>query len=130
MKKVITYGTFDLLHYGHHRFLKRAKDLGDFLIVALSSDTFNEQDKGKKTYYPCEIRKEMLSSIKYIDEIIIEDNWEQKLDDIKKHNVDIFVIGDDWIGEFDYLKDYCEVIYLPRTENISSTMLRDYLMYK
>ena len=125
MKKVLTYGTFDLLHYGHIRLLKRAKALGDYLIVALSTDEFN-QTKGKKAYHPYEVRKEILESIKYVDEIIPENNWEQKLNDVKKYNIDIVVMGDDWAGsdKFDYLKQYCEIVYLPRTEGISTTQIK------
>ena len=116
MKKVITYGTFDVLHYGHIRLLKRAKELGDYLIVAL---------KGKKSFYPYEIRKELLQSIKYVDLIIPEENWEQKISDVQKYNIDTFVIGSDWRGKFDFLKKYCEVVYLERTDGISSTKVRN-----
>ena len=128
MKKVLTYGTYDLLHYGHIRLLKRAKALGDYLIVALSTDEFNEI-KGKKSYFDYETRKEMLESIKYVDEIIPEQNWEQKLEDVKKYNIDIVVMGDDWDGnkKFELLKDYCEVVYLKRTENISTTQIKELL---
>lgn len=122
-KIVITYGTFDLLHKGHVRILKRAKELGDYLIVAISSDEFNAV-KGKKSYFCYEDRKEMLESIKYVDKVIPETCWEQKIQDVKKYNVDIFVMGDDWKGKFDFLKDYCEVIYLPRTEGISATKIK------
>ena len=124
MKKVITYGTFDVLHYGHIRLLKRAKELGDYLIVALSTDEFNAL-KGKKSFYPYEIRKELLQSIKYVDQIIPEENWEQKISDVQKYNIDVFVIGSDWRGKFDSLKEYCEVVYLERTDGISSTKVRN-----
>ena len=124
MKKVITYGTFDVLHYGHIRLLKRAKELGDYLIVALSTDEFNAL-KGKKSFYPYEIRKELLQSIKYVDLIIPEENWEQKISDVQKYNIDTFVIGSDWRGKFDFLKKYCEVVYLERTDGISSTKVRN-----
>lgn len=124
MKKVITYGTFDVLHYGHIRLLKRAKELGDYLIVALSTDEFNAL-KGKKSFYPYEIRKELLQSIKYVDQIIPEENWEQKISDVQKYNIDVFVIGSDWRGKFDFLKEYCEVVYLERTDGISSTKVRN-----
>ncbi|ADQ04953.1 glycerol-3-phosphate cytidylyltransferase [Caldicellulosiruptor owensensis OL] len=124
MKKVITYGTFDLLHYGHLLFLKRAKSLGDYLIVGLSTDEFNEV-KGKKSYFKFEQRKEFLQAIKYVDLIIPENSWEQKVDDIIKYKIDIFVIGEDWMGKFDYLSEYCEVVYLPRTPIISSTILKN-----
>lgn len=123
MVKVITYGTFDILHYGHINLLKRAKDLGDHLTVVLSTDEFNAI-KGKKSYYPYETRKYMLEAIKYVDEIIPETSWDQKVKDIEKHHIDIFVMGDDWEGKFDFLKDYCEVIYLPRTPEISSTKIK------
>ena len=126
MKKVITYGTFDLLHYGHINLLKRAKALGDYLIVALSSDKFNVI-KGKMSFFNFEERKTILESIKYVDEVIMEDAWEQKITDIKKYNIDIFVIGNDWEGKFDFLKDYCEVVYLPRTPDISTTQIKKYL---
>lgn len=125
MKTVITYGTFDLLHYGHIEILRRAKELaqGGKLIVAISSDEFNAI-KGKKAHMPFEKRKELVEAIRYADEVIAEENWEQKKDDIRKHNVDIFVMGNDWEGKFDELKDLCEVRYLPRTPSISSTALR------
>ena len=123
MKKVITYGTFDLLHYGHINLLKRAKDLGDYLIVAVSTDEFNAL-KGKKSYFSYQERVYMLESIKYVDEIIPEDNWEQKIDDIKKYDVDTFVMGNDWEGKFDYLNEYCNVVYLERTPEISTTQIK------
>ncbi|MBS9775350.1 glycerol-3-phosphate cytidylyltransferase [Candidatus Gracilibacteria bacterium] len=126
MKKVITYGTFDLLHKGHINILKRAKELGDYLIVAISSDEFNLL-KNKKSFYSFEERKYILEAIKYVDEIIPENNWEQKKEDIKKFNIDIFVMGDDWKGKFDELKEFCEVVYLPRTPEISTTSLKSRL---
>ncbi|MFG6495380.1 glycerol-3-phosphate cytidylyltransferase [Fictibacillus sp. UD] len=126
MKKkiVITYGTFDVLHYGHINLLKRAKALGDHLIVGLSTDEFNEL-KGKKSYYSYYHRKEILQSIKYVDNVIPEECWEQKALDLKNYEVDIFVMGNDWEGKFDFLSDNCKVIYLPRTEGISSTLIRE-----
>ena len=124
MKRVMTYGTFDLLHYGHINILKRAKSLGDYLIVGLSSDEFNEL-KGKKSVMSYEERKEILENIRYVDKVIKESNWEQKVDDIIKYNIDVFVIGDDWEGKFDFLKEYCEVVYLPRTKSISTTLLKE-----
>ncbi|MEO1927628.1 MAG: glycerol-3-phosphate cytidylyltransferase [Nautiliaceae bacterium] len=126
MKRVLTYGTFDMFHIGHLNLLKRAKELGDYLIVGVSTDGFN-QIKGKKTLIPFNERKDIVESIKYVDLVIPENNWEQKIDDIKKYKVDVFVMGDDWRGKFDFLKDYCEVIYLPRTEGISTTKLKENL---
>ena len=125
MKKVLTYGTFDLLHYGHIRLLKRAKALGDYLIVALSTDEFNAT-KNKKAYHNYEIRKEILEAIKYVDLVIPEKNWEQKIDDIKNYDIDIVVMGSDWEGsdKFDYLKEYCDIVYLPRTEGISTSKIK------
>lgn len=124
MKKVITYGTFDLLHTGHINILRRAKDLGDYLIVAVSTDEFNA-GKGKKSYYTYEQRKTILEAIRYVDEVIPEDNWEQKTDDVKNNDVDIFVMGDDWEGKFDFLREHCEVVYLPRTVGISTTKIKE-----
>ena len=122
-KIVLTYGTFDMFHIGHLNLLNRLKSLGDKLIVAVSTDEFNSI-KGKKTLIPFEQRALIVQNIKCVDIVISEENWEQKIDDIKKYNVDIFAIGDDWQGKFDFLKDYCEVIYLPRTQNISTTELK------
>ena len=124
MKKIITYGTFDLLHAGHVNILRRAKELGDYLIVAVSTDEFNRL-KHKEAYHSYEDRKLILEAIKYVDEVIPEENWEQKRDDIKKYDIDIFVMGHDWEGEFDFLKDLCEVVYLPRTEGISTTKIKE-----
>lgn len=126
MRKILTYGTYDLLHFGHINLLKRAKDLGDYLIVGLSTDEFN-QAKQKKSYFSFEKRMYMLESVKYVDQVIEEKNWEQKIEDIKKYNIDIFVMGDDWKGKFDYLEDHCEVIYLPRTEGVSTTEIKENL---
>jgi len=126
MKTVITYGTFDILHVGHINLLKRASELGDRLIVAISSDEFNA-GKHKSSLLNYENRKVVVESIRYVDMVIAETNWEQKIIDIKKYNVDIFVMGDDWKGKFDFLKEYCEVIYLPRTDGISTTQIKDEL---
>ncbi len=125
MKRVLTYGTFDLLHYGHIRILKRAKELGDYLVVALSTDEFNAT-KGKKAYHSYETRKKMLEAIRYVDLVIPENNWEQKIQDIKDYKIDVVVMGDDWAGsdKFDYLKDYCEVVFLERTPGVSTTMIK------
>ena len=124
MKKVITYGTFDLFHVGHLNLLRRAKELGDYLIVAVSSDAFNAT-KGKQCAIPDYERMEIVQAIKYVDKVILEESWEQKISDVQKYDVDIFVMGDDWKGKFDFLKDYCEVVYLPRTEGISTTQIKD-----
>ena len=123
--RVLTYGTYDLLHYGHIRLLKRAKKLGDYLIVALSTDEFNEI-KGKKAYHDYKTRKEMLEAIRYVDLVIPENDWEQKIDDVKKYFVDVVVMGSDWVNneKFECLRDYCEVVYLPRTEGISTTKIK------
>ena len=125
-KRVITYGTFDLFHIGHLKLLQRLKSLGDELIVAVSTDEFNEI-KGKKTIIPFDQRKEIVENIKCVDMVIAENNWEQKINDIKKHNIDLFSIGSDWEGEFDFLKEHCEVVYLERTDGISSTQLKNTL---
>ena len=128
MKRILTYGTFDLLHYGHINLLKRAKALGDYLVVAVSTDEFNEI-KGKKAYHNYETRKMMLEAVRYVDLVIPEENWEQKIDDVKKYDIDIVVMGSDWAGSdrFDYLKEYCEVVYLPRTEGVSTTKIKEEL---
>lgn len=126
MRRVLTYGTYDLLHYGHIRLLQRAKALGDYLIVALSTEEFNEL-KGKKTYHNYETRKMMLEAIRYVDLVIPEENWEQKVDDVKKYQVDVVVMGSDWAGSerFEYLRKYCDVVYLDRTEGISTTKIKE-----
>ena len=130
MKRVITYGTFDLLHYGHINLLKRAKELGDYLIVCLSKDEFNEK-KGKKSFFTYEQRKLLLESIRYVDLVIPETCWEQKKSDVKKYQIDTFVIGDDWSGKFDFLKDEgVKVVYLPRTPEISTTQIKKSLNSK
>ena len=129
MKRVITYGTYDLLHYGHIELLRRAREMGDYLIVALSTDEFN-QIKNKKSYYDYEQRKMMLESIRYVDLLIPEEGWGQKEKDVDRFDVDVFVMGHDWEGEFDFLKDKCEVIYLNRTEGISTTKIKQELYGK
>ena len=126
MKRVITYETYDVLHYGHINLLKRARALGDYLIVVLSSDEFNAI-KNKKSYYTYEQRKIILVACRYVDLVIPEYNWEQKINDVQKYQADIFVMGDDWEGKFDFLKDYCEVVYLPRTPDVCSTSTKEYL---
>lgn len=123
MIKIITYGTFDLFHIGHLRLLKRVKELGNHLSVSISTDEFNSV-KGKKTLIPYEQRKEIVENIKCVDLVIPETCWEQKIEDIKKYEIDIFAMGRDWEGKFDFLKEYCEVVYLPRTEDISSTEIK------
>ncbi|WP_286821671.1 glycerol-3-phosphate cytidylyltransferase [Mitsuokella sp. UBA4253] len=125
MKRVITYGTFDLLHYGHINLLRNAKALGDYLIVALSTDEFNWNQKHKKTYFSYKQRKQLLEAIRYVDLVIPEENWEQKKTDAHKYQIDIFTIGDDWKGKFDFLKkEGVDVVYLPRTPEISSSQIK------
>ena len=126
MKRVITYGTFEMLHYGHINLLRRAKEQGDYLIVALSTDEFNWQEKHKKTYFEFEKRKQLLEAIRYVDLVIPEESWEQKVADMSLYQVDTFVMGDDWQGEFDYLaeKTGVDVIYLPRTPEVSTTQIK------
>lgn len=127
MKRVITYGTFDVLHYGHINLLKRAKSLGDYLVVALSSDEFNKL-KNKESFYTYEQRKTLLEACRYVDLVIPEENWEQKISDVQKYQIDLFVMGDDWKGKFDFLKEYCEVQYLTRTPDVSSTNTKKHLI--
>lgn len=126
MKRVLTYGTFDLLHHGHIRLLERSRALGDHLTVAVSTDQFN-LGKGKICAYTYEERVHILEAIRYVDRVIPEISWDQKITDVQKYDIDIFVIGDDWKGKFDFLKDYCEVIYLPRTPDISTTQVKEIL---
>lgn len=125
MKRVITYGTFDLLHYGHINLLKRARELGDYLIVALSTDEFNWDSKRKQCYFSYEKRRQLLEAVRYVDLVIPEESWEQKRSDIQLYKVDTFVMGDDWQGKFDFLKDLCEVVYLPRTPEISTSQIKN-----
>lgn len=124
MKKVITYGTFDLLHKGHVLLLQRARGLGDHLTVAMSTDEFNTI-KGKKSYTSWDDRKLILEALSCVDEVIPENTWEQKIDDIKNNKIDIFVMGDDWEGKFDFLSEYCQVIYLPRTAGVSTSKIKE-----
>ena len=125
MKRVITYGTFDLLHYGHINLLRRAKALGDYLIVAVSTDEVNRVEKNKVCYFTYQQLKELLEAIRYVDLVIPETCWEQKRSDIHEYHVDTFVIGDDWTGKFDFLKEEgAEVVYLPRTPEISTTQIK------
>jgi glycerol-3-phosphate cytidylyltransferase len=126
LRRVITYGTFDVLHFGHINLLRRAKQLGDYLIVGLSTDDFN-LSKNKEFYYNYEQRKSIIEACRYVDLVIPENDWAQKTDDIQKYEIDVFVMGDDWKGKFDFLKSYCEVVYLPRTPDVSSTQTKDYL---
>jgi len=126
LRKVITYGTFDLFHIGHLNLLRRARELGDFLVVAVSTDEFNA-GKHKKCVYPYEHRSRIVEAIRYVDLVIPETNWEQKTRDVAKYHIDVFVIGDDWKGKFDFLKSSCEVVYLPRTECISTTGVKNKL---
>lgn len=123
MRTVITYGTFDLFHVGHLRLLERARDMGDRLIVGVSSDEFNT-GKGKKTIIPYADRAAIIAGLKCVDGVIREDAWEQKADDITRYDVDVFVMGADWKGKFDALKALCQVVYLPRTEGVSTTELK------
>lgn len=125
MKRVITYGTFDLLHYGHINLLRRAKQYGDYLIVALSTDDFNWNQKRKKCYFSFDKRKALLEAIRYVDLVIPEESWEQKVTDVREYHIDTFVMGDDWKGEFDFLQDEgVDVVYLPRTPEVSTTQIK------
>jgi glycerol-3-phosphate cytidylyltransferase len=124
MKRVLTYGTFDTLHFGHIRLLQRARELGDYLIVGLSTDGFNAQ-KDKKAFHSWEERKFFLEALRYVDLVIPEDNWGQKITDVKLYHVDVFTMGSDWEGRFDDLSEHCKVTYLSRTPNVSSTQIRN-----
>lgn len=125
MKRVLTYGTFDLLHHGHIRLLKRAHALGDYLVVAVSTDEFNAS-KGKRAYHDYATRKEIVEAIRYVDLVIPERSWDQKLEDIEDYDIDIVAMGDDWADSdrFDYLKAYCDLVFLPRTEGISTSEMK------
>ena len=124
MERVITYGSFDLLHYGHINLLRRAKRLGDYLVVGLSTESFSEI-KGKQCYFTYDEREQLLESIRFVDLVVPEDSWEQKVEDIKTYHIDTFVIGDDWKGHFDFLEEYCRVVYVPRTPEISTTQIKN-----
>ena len=126
MRRILTYGTYDLLHWGHIRLLKRAKERGDYLVVAVSTDEFNWESKKKKSYHDFATRKKMLEAVRYVDLVIPEERWDQKISDIKKYEIDEVVMGDDWKGNehFEALRDYCEVTYLPRTEGVSTTKIK------
>ena len=127
-RRIITYGTFDLFHVGHVRLLQRLADLGDRLIVACSTDEFNAL-KGKTTAVPYADRVEVLQACRYVDQVIPEENWAQKRDDIARLGADLFAMGDDWVGKFDDLRDLCDVLYLPRTENVSTTELKELIQH-
>ncbi|GIU02832.1 glycerol-3-phosphate cytidylyltransferase [Shewanella sp. KT0246] len=128
--KILTYGTFDLFHIGHLNLLRRSKALGNHLTVAISTDEFNLESKSKVCAQPYYERAEIVGSIKYVDEVIAEKNWDQKIKDVVENNIDVFVIGDDWEGKFDFLKEYCEVVYLPRTEGVSTTDRKNEIISK
>lgn len=122
-RTVLTYGTFDLFHPGHVQLLKRARELGSRLVVGLSTDEFNAR-KGKKSVMSFEDRKAVLESCRYVDEVFPEDDWQQKVTDVIRLNVDVFTMGDDWVGKFDFLSEHCTVIYLTRTPDISTTQIK------
>ena len=125
MKRVITYGSFDLLHYGHIELLRRAKEMGDYLIVALSTDEFSAY-KGQRAYFSFDQRKTMLEAIRYVDLVVPEQTWGQKSQDIDEYGIDVFVIGDDWIDTFnEQLEGRCEIVYLPRTPEIDSLRMQE-----
>lgn len=125
MRRVITYGTFDLLHYGHINLLRRARELGDYLVVALSTDEFNWREKRKRCYFSYEERRQLLEAIRYVDLVIPEEGWCQKRSDVHEYRIDTFVMGDDWEGKFDFLREEgCEVVYLPRTPEISTSKIK------
>lgn len=125
LKRIITYGTFDLLHYGHINLLKRARALGDYLVVVLSTDEFNWNEKKKKCYFTYNQRKALLESIRYVDLVIPENSWDQKINDVKEYHIDTFVMGDDWKGKFDFLaQEGVDVVYLPRTPEVSTSQIK------
>lgn len=129
MTRILTYGTYDLLHIGHVNLLRRARELGDYLVVGLSTDEFNSL-KHKSSFLSYEHRKIIVEAIRYVDLVIPENNWEQKIDDLKKYKIDIFTMGDDWKGKFDFLEEYCKVVYLERTKDISSTIIKEIISLK
>ncbi len=129
MKRILTYGTYDLMHYGHIRLLKRAKERGDYLVVAVSTDEFNSI-KGKKAYHNYDTRKKMLEAIRYVDLVIPENGWNQKREDCLEYKIDEFVMGDDWVGKFDELEDIVDVHYLERTPGISTSKIKEDLNLK
>ena len=126
MKRVLTYGTFDLLHHGHIRLLERARALGDYLVVAVSTDEFNES-KGKRAYHDYATRSEIVRAIRYVDKVIPESSWDQKVRDVKENNIDVVVMGDDWAGSdrFGFLEEHCELVFLSRTEGVSTADIKD-----
>lgn len=124
MKTVLTYGTFDLFHVGHVRLLKRIAAFGDRLVVGCSTDAFNAK-KGKKAIFSYEERAEILLSCRFVDEVIPENHWDQKIEDVQRYSIDTFAMGDDWSGKFDFLEEYTRVVYLPRTEGVSTTQIKD-----
>lgn len=128
-KRAITYGTYDLFHIGHLMLLERISDLADEVVVGVSSDDFNVS-KGKRTVIPFLERSRIVAALRVVDQVIPENSWEQKIDDIRKYKCDLFVMGDDWLGQFDFLKEFCEILYLPRTEGISSTIIRETMPLK
>lgn len=128
-KRAITYGTYDLFHIGHLKLLERISALADEVVVGVSSDDFNVS-KGKRTVIPYSERSRIVAALRVVDQVIPENNWEQKIDDIRKYKCDLFVMGDDWLGQFDFLKEFCEVLYLPRTEGISTTIIRETMPLK
>ena len=128
MRRIITYGTFDLLHYGYINLLRRAKAYGDYLIVVVSSDEFNLKEKNKKCYFNYEIRKQLVEAVRYVDLVIPEGSWNHKICDIYEYHVDTLVMGDDWQGKFDYLKEHCEVVCLPRTPEVSTSQIKKDLL--
>lgn len=128
-KVVLTYGTYDLFHVGHLNIIRRARELGDYLIVGVSTDEFNSI-KGKKCTYSDKDRMAIIGALEYVDKVIPEESWDQKIRDVVENHVDVFVMGSDWEGKFDFLKDYCEVVYLPRTEGISTTKIKTILAKK